>query len=1270
MKTILGLDLGTNSIGWALIEIDELGVPVRIIAMGSRIIPLDSKERDQFKQGQAISKNQERTTTKTQRKGYDRKQLKKNDNFKYSLKKALELNGIYPSKELFDLPMLDLWKLRSDAALQPIEAEQLGRILYMLNQKRGYKSARSEANADKKDTEYVQAVKGRYAQLQERNQTIGQFFYEKLSEAYRNNDDRKYFRVKDEVYPREAYIQEFDTIVNVQREHHSFLTKELIHSLRDEIIYYQRKLKSQKGLLSVCEFEGFEKVVKDKAEKDKTVFVGPKVAAKSNPVFQLCRIWETVNNINLKVKNPPTSKYKWSDRIPTLEEKNLLVEHLWKNDQLSFIDLLKILDLKKDEVYSNKQLLKGIKGNQIFTEIHKVIGENLLLRFDVNVILNGKDAYIYDRQTGEVLEERQGAEIDKEIEQEPFYQLWHTIYSIKDLEECKKALIKRFSLEEEIAERLSRIDFDKQGYGNKSIKAIRKTLPYLTAGYNLYEAESLAGYVSRSLAKNEIEKIGTDERLALLSKNSLRQPVVEKILNQMINVVNAIIEKHGKPSEVVIEMARELKQSKDERDAADKQNSFNKKVNDKVALALRGLGVPATKRFIEKYKFISPTRDKSWDTSQIVNQCIYCGNSFSLTEALTGDAFDVDHIVPKSLLFDDSQTNKVLVHRHCNSSKTNQTAYDYITKKGEVELNAYLERVDEWFRRGILSYSKMNRLKVSFEQYQERKMMNKETESDKKLWESFIDRNLKETQYITRKSREILQKVCSKVRVTEGNVTAKLRKLWGWEDVLLDLQLPKFKELEQTQMKEWSSDHGKRKHKKEEIANWSKRDDHRHHSLDALTIACTQQGFIQRINTLNASEVRNEMNREVEEAQIKFKEKMTLLESYLFLKRPFNTAQVAKAADEVLISFKPGKKVASISKLKAKGKNEATGVLTPRGALHEQSVYGKIKIIDKKKPLKYLFGSPETIIDKAIRDKVVYRIDEFEGDVKKALSSLKKTPVYLDEGKKIILETADCFKEEVVIKYKLDSLKAKDVPYIVDKKVRELVQQRLDEHNGKEKEAFKTTLWYNEVKQIPIKTVRCFTGLLSVEGIKKDENGTDIGYVVLGNNHHIAIYQDREGQLSQHSCTFWHAVERKKLKLPVVIEDTSVLWSNILDKELSQSFMDKLPADNLNLEYSLQQNEMFILGLSKEEAKKAVVENNKSLVSKHLYLVWSVSENNYWFRHHLETKNSDLKTTLGAKESKRYYLFKSVGAFLAQSPLKVKIDCLGDMSLPQISSNV
>lgn len=1287
-KKILGLDLGTNSIGWALIEVDENNKPISIIAMGSRIIPLDSDDKDQFQKGQAISKNKDRTTRRTQRKGYDRKQLKKSNDFKYSLKVFLEKLEIFPNEELLKLPMLELWKLRSDATSpnENITPEQLGRILYMLNQKRGYKSARSEANADKKDTDYVAAVKGRYTELKEKQQTLGQYFYNELSLSNHNNT---YYRVKEKVYPREAYIEEFDTIMNVQKTKHSFLTDDVVNSLRNEIIYYQRKLKSQKGLVNICEFEGFETTYLDKkTQQEKTIFTGPKVAPKTSPLFQLCKIWEVVNNISLKTKNIEGSKYKWSDRIPTIEEKKEIVNYLLGNESLSFAELLKILNLKKDQVYANKQILKGIQGNITYTAIHKVVGDNEHLKFNVNIIPSNHQAFLVDKKTGEILDEEDSIKIDPDIEQEPLYQLWHTIYSIKELDECKNALIKRFGFSEKIAEQLSRIDFNKQAFGNKSNKAMRKILPYLMQGYSLSDAESFAGYNRRLTKEEKADKV-TSERLELLPKNSLRQPVVEKILNQMINVVNTITEKHGIPHEIRVELARELKQSKDEREDADKQNVFNKKVNEEVTKRLIELGLPTTKRFIQKYKFIFPVKDKNWKGAQVVNQCIYCGELFNLSEALSGDNFDVDHIVPKALLFDDSQTNKVLVHRSCNSTKTNQTAYDYINKKGSETLNQYIERVDDWFKRGIISYGKMQRLKVSFEEYQERKKKGKETEADKKIWEAFIDRQLRETAYIARKSKEILEKICANVTSTEGNVTAKLRQLWGWDDVLMNLQLPKYKELEEKigtqfiQTREWTSDHGKRKHQKEEIINWSKRDDHRHHSIDALVIACTQQSFIQRINTLSSTETKDAMQLEIDIAKKKYgnnydekilsekneivkghKEKNNALNSYLISQRPetFTTKYIEQEAEKILISFKSGKKVATISKYKATGKNEKTGVIVPRGALHEQSVYGKIKVIDKEKNLKYLFENPTTIIKQEIKNLVKNRLNENENDVKKTLNSLKKNPIYLDIEKAVILDKADCYTERTVIKYPIQNLKNNDIPFIVDSKVKQLVKARLDANSGKEKEAFKNVLWFNEAKQIPIRTVRLFTDLEAIEAIKKDKNGREIGFAKTGNNHHIAIYRNNEGKKIQHLCTFWHAVERKKYKVPYIIQNTNKLWNDLLDTSLSQTFLSKLPEDNLELEFSMQQNEMFVLGLPKEKFEEAMQQNNKVLLSKHLYLVWSLSENNYWFRHHLETKNSDLKNINGAKDSRRFYNIRSIGALNDLNPIKIRLNHLGEIT--------
>lgn len=1257
-KKILGLDLGVSSIGWAMIEEDEQRS--QILGLGSRIIPLSTDDKDEFSTGNSISKNQKRTLKRTQRKGYDRYQLRRS-----ALSKKLQELNMFPDASLMNISSLELYGLRDRAAKERIELQEIGRILYHLNQKRGYKSSRSDANLDKKDTDYVAQVKSNHAKIREEQKTIGQHFFLQLQAD-------KYFRIKEIIFPREAYIEEFNAICNEQKKYHNQLNEEVISELRDKIIYYQRPLKSQKGLVSICELEGVNRV----DHRGNEIFTGPKVAPRSSPLSQLCRIWETVNNINLKTKNAEGSKYKWSDFVPSIEQKREIAEFLFKNKHLSANELLKILELNKSDVYLNKQLERGIKGNNTYADIAAIIQDKELLQFNTIVIEDESKGFVIDKKTGEIISEEPRLSINPAIEKEPLYQLWHTIYSIKDLEECASALQQKFSLTQVDAEKLAKIDFTKDSFGEKSSKAMRKILPYLMKGYQYSDACMLAGYNhSNSLTNEERDKIITADKLTLLAKNSLKQPIVEKILNQMIHVVNALIDKFGKPDEIRIELARELKQSKDERNETDKQNSLNEKQHDQICKRLEELGLPQTRKMILKYKLIFPSKDKKWNEASTVNQCIYCGESFQLTEALNGSNFDVDHIIPQAMLFDDSQTNKVLVHRKCNKDKTNTTAYDYISSKGEAALAEYLNRVDDWYKRGIISYSKLQRLKTSYNDYLERKKNKKETEADKKIWESFIDRQLRESAYIARKAKFILGKVCRNVYSTEGSITAKLRKVWGWEDTLMQLQYPKFKELQLTEIKEWESNHGNNKHSKEEIIGWTKRDDHRHHALDALTIACTKQGFIQRLNTINSSEVRNEMRKEIETYKVEFTDRMNLLETYLFKSRPFTTEEVKLALAEVLISFKAGKKAAATGtrKVKVNGKKQIVqrGIIVPRGALSEESVYGKIKILDRNKPVKYLFENPHLILKGYIKEKVEERLAFHGNDVKKAVASLKKEPIYLDTEKTIELHYGSCYKEEVVIKYPLAQIKAKDLPYIIDKRVRDLVEARLNQFNNKEKEAFKdldkNPVWYNEEKRIPIKTVRMMTGLSAVEAVKEDEYGKQIGFVKPGNNHHIAIYKDQDGNYHEHLCTFWHAVERKKYKLPIVIKNTQEVWNKVLEANgrYPQDFIDKLPKDGLELIFSMQQNEMFLLGLEYHEVKDVLDNAEFSKISNNLYRIQKLtiignSTLNIWFRHHLETNLID---TAEAKEAKRYINIQSIGALLKLNPTKVSISNIGEISL-------
>lgn len=1223
MKRILGLDLGAASIGWALIEEDGKGV--RIITLGSRIIPYDGTEGQDFAKGAGESRNSLRTQARTARKRYDRYQLRR----KY-LVEVLVKNAMMPSEDLKKASKMFLWELRSKAVTEDISRQELGRLLLWFNQKRGYKSSRSDANLEKKDTEYVKEVKDRFEGIKERGQTIGQYFYEQLQSD-------EYFRVKDNVFPREAYIEEFDIICSKQREHLG-LSDELIAKIRNEIIYYQRPLKSQKGLVSVCEFEG-----KWIEQNGKERFIGPKVAHKSSPLFQIAKIWESVNNIKLSTK--------YGDIIDlTFEEKKLLVSHLDNHEKLTAAEFFKILHKNKKDYILPKQLEKGLQGNLTKQKIAEILGGRYdsLLLFNLEKKETGESCYLYDSSTGEVLGEKSLQYIDESVEREPFYQLWHTIYSIKDENECCKALQHRFGIDVETASSLARIDFNKYGFGNKSAKVIRRILPYLMEGDKYSDAMCYAGYShSNSLTKEKNHERKLCDKLKLVEKNSLRQPIVEKIMNQMIQLVNAIIDEYGKPDEIRLELARELKQSKEERNDTDKAMSKRQRENKEAKNKLEEEGVRATRNNILKYRLFEEMKEGKYAAI-----CIYCGKPISFTAAMKGKEVDVEHIIPKSKLFDDSQSNKTLAHRGCNANKNDMTAYDFMKAKSKQDFDEYVERVNKLYTDKIISRSKHDKLLMS----------------EDKIPSNFINRQLRESQYIATKTREILQTICHDVWSTSGTVTAELRHLWGWDDITMNLQMPKYKDLGLTEMVEWTSEYGKNVHSKEVITDWTKRDDHRHHAIDALTIACTKQGFIQRFNTLNSSKTREDMQNELEKCSKQFREKRTLLEKYIISQQPIAVRDVAEAVSRILISFKAGKKVATIGKRKVNGKVVQQGIIVPRGALSEESVYGKIRTVEKGKPVKYLFEHPDLIFKPYIKALVDERLAKFDGNAKKALVSLKKNPIYLDKEETKLLEYGTCFKDEYVKKYDVNSNFTK-VDSVIDDQIKRILQNRLDKFGGKPKEAFKDMMkgdkqlkWYeDEGLKYPIHSVRCSTGLSAVVPVKKDENGIDIGFVKPGNNHHVAIYVDNEGNRREHICTFWNAVERKKYGFPVVIKDTNMVWDKIAlagDDAYSQTFLDLLPKPNWALELSMQQNEMFILEMEEDEVRFAIENNDYKLLSEHLYRVQKLSSSNYWFRHHLETQIVDDEKS---KKSKRFINVRSLSALFALKPFKVKIDYLGNI---------
>ena len=1166
MKRVLGLDLGSASIGWAIIEENSVEVldqpyaeqPDKIIAIGSRIIPLTPDESTQFSRGQALTKNADRTACRTQRKGYDRYQLRRR-----LLIEELQRLGIYDGTPLA-LTKLELWGLRAKATKEQISLKELGRVLCHINQKRGYRTAKSDFG-DKKLGAHVQQVVDRYREIKDMGVTVGEFMYNNLLA-----DDA--FRCKERTYPRVAYVEEYDTIMACQSKFYpDVLTAECVAHIRDYIIFHQRPLKSCKHLVGRCELERCDVVVDKQSGRVRNQ--GPKVAPRSSPLFQACKIWESINNLNIQNKVNDTLHI-------TQEQKRAIYDHMRSNEKLTSKDLAKILGVKPTEWFCGKAVGKGLQGDTTYFTIKKALGSCAnaaqWLRFDLRVVDGDK----VNTETGELTKV-----IDPSFEHEPLYRLWHTLYSISDIEELERLLRTKFGIDDDNAiKELSQIDFVKAGYSNKSSRAMRKILPYLQEGMQYYDAKVAAGYDDTTLTKEQNEARELAERLLPIQKGDLRQPVVEKILNQLVNLVNALMSEYGRFDEIRVELARELKQSREERESATRDISRNQKVNETIAKRIQDeFGLAPTRSRIQKYKM--------WEESEHI--CMYCGNTVNVHEFLLGFGVEVEHIIPRSLVFDDSFSNKVCACRACNKEKNNRTAYDYMKSKGEDsgEFKAYVARVNDLAER----YNNKLPIPIGINKAKRNKLLM----PAKDIPQDFIERQLRESQYIAKKAREMLQSICHNVYATSGSVTDFIRHIWGWDEVLHSLNFERYRAAGLTEIVE--RDVNGAKVEVERIKDWSKRMDHRHHAVDALAIACTKQGYIQRINNLNSLKETALYSYDSEKQGEDTKQRLTRLERYIQQQPHFSTADVERAVESIAVSFKSGKRAASVGKryIRKGGKRICvqSGVIIPRGALSEESVYGRIR-------------------------------------------------------------NSENGKQDYVIKYKVGTITLKDVEYVVDKRIRDILRERLEQHGGKPEKAFAEPVLDHQGHEI--KSVRCYTGLNATVPVRYNDNGEPIAFVKPGNNHHVAIYEDAAGKWHEHISTFWHAVERKKYGVPAIITDHAEVWNNVSDS-MPESFLEQLPEDaTWRFKFSMQQNEMFILGMNEELYQEAMRTQNNALLSKYLYRVQKLAKGDYCFRHHLETSVDDNSAV--AKDMGKLIRIRSLKDFGLRNPHKVHVSVTGKIT--------
>lgn len=1148
---------------------------------------------------------------------------------------------------------------------------------------------------------YLGDISDRSKELYFNHQTVGQYQMAQL-------DKNPNYSLKNQVFYRQDYLNEFEVIWETQAKYHKELTPELKKIIRDVVIFYQRPLKSQKGLISFCEFES-RKIEVEVDGKKKIKTIGCRVCPKSSPLFQEFKIWQRLNDVEVSGMIVPNQQqdlfgyskdYTYGKRRLQQEEKELLFAELNYKEKLSKNEVLKILKKQKDVDINFKEL----DGNRTQAELFKAyqaIAERS--GHDVGDLSKKSAKEMIDCISNifgtigintEILSFNSDLE-GKEFEQQPMFRLWHLLYSFEGDNSAigNAKLIEKlqdmFGFEKEYAMVLANVVFKETGdYSSLSTKAIRKILPHLKDGNDYSVACEYAGYrhSKQSLTKEEIQNKVLKDKLELLPRNSLRNPVVEKILNQMINVVNNIVDEYGKPDEIRLELARELKKSAKERDELTKSINETTKLHEQYVEQLQNeFGLSHVSRNdIIRYKLYKELESNGHKT-------LYT-NTYIPREKLFSKEFDIEHIIPQAKLFDDSFSNKTLEARQANLDKSNTTAFDFVaTKYGDEFANGeYKTRIENLYKDGKISKTKRDKLLMK--------------EAD--IPSGFINRDLRDSQYIAKKAREILEELVRFVVPTTGSITDRLREDWQLVDIMQELNWNKYDQLGMTEMIVGRDGQHIRR-----IKDWTKRNDHRHHAMDALTIAFTKRSFIQYLNNLNARvqkgvddwidldmvEIANLSKEDKTKAVYAIEKKELYRDNHGKLRfnppMPLNEfrSEAKRQLENTLISIKAKNKVVTrninVSKKKS-GANKKVQ-LTPRGQLHLETIYGSSKrYVTKEEKVNASFDTDKikTVASKCYQDALLSRLNQFGGDAKKAFTgknALDKNPIWLNvqhtskvpEKVKIVsFETIYTIRKEISPDLKLEK--------VVDVHIRKILENRLKEFGGDAKKAFsnlaENPIWLNQEKGIAIKRVT-ITGISNGEPLhdKRDKDGNlildekgnkqPVDYVNTGNNHHVAIYRkpkldknnqpvlDENGdiiyELDEKIVSFYEATSRAMLGYPIIDKEykKDKGWQFLFTMKQNEYFVFPRYETIVDENGNVQQIKTF-------DPKDIDLLNpdNYAEISPNLFRVQKISTKDYVFRHHLETMVQD-NAKLKGTTWKRY------GLNGIENIVKVRVNHIGQI---------
>ncbi|MEQ8447998.1 MAG: type II CRISPR RNA-guided endonuclease Cas9 [Balneola sp.] len=633
LKKILGLDMGVASIGWSLIEYnqDDEG---NIIDSGVRIFDQNLQRDNEAQKGE--SKNQQRTLHRGMRRQRDRKRRRKRGLY-YSLK-DVRMCPVKSENEEWNIWInLNPYELRTKGLDEQLSLMEFGRVLYHLNQRRGFKSNR-KVGKDKEDGAVATEISKIRAEMKKKGmRTLGEYLFS-LQENHFNppvspdHDDYEFKRrIRNKYTHRNMYEEEFELLWEKQTQFYpQILSEKFKAKLSDDTIFFQRPLKSQQHLIGKCSLESDKKKI-----------------PKGHLLFQKFRIEKTLNNLELMGEYGQnldmTDEHKW-----------IIREKLERSEHVSFSQLKKALGLNSNAKFnletSDDSKLKGD------TTSKKLSSKNAF----------GKEWYGLD-------EEFKNHVVD-------------VLIHVEKPDVVEDLALNKWGRTKEQANHLKMLQLEK-GYGNFSYKSIRKIMPLIKQGKRENEAiKEVYGEVKK-LPKEDVFE------LPLLNPKDYRNPVVFGAMVELRKVVNAILRKYGLPDIIRVELARDLKNSKKLRDEITKKNNKLEKRNKEAIKAL--------KQSPFNYQNPSRTDIIKYNLWIECNKtCPYTGRVIN-GEALDSGEFEIEHILPFSRTLDDSYANKTLCESDFNRRKGNRTPYECIEAGllSEEELEQRIKNNLPWRKR-------------------------------------------------------------------------------------------------------------------------------------------------------------------------------------------------------------------------------------------------------------------------------------------------------------------------------------------------------------------------------------------------------------------------------------------------------------------------------------------------------------------------------------------------------------------------------------------